>query len=300
MRACGPMRVSDPPQYKAAPLRRALPASAGRPIKLSCAPRLPPEPRHDPTPCLLRCRRAGPRLWRRERPDHRGPARPGRKDDLRRRSSTGAAISTRTRSSGNRETRTAAAVAAHLKSLGLEVKTGVAHTGVVGVLKGGKPGPVIALRADMDALPVKEQVDVPFRSAVTAEYRGEKVGVMHACGHDSHTAILMGTAAGARVDAQGVARHGDVHLPARRGRRAGRREGRRPADARGRRLRRHEAGGGLRPSCLVGAQHRQDRLPLRSVHGRVRSLSHPRQGRADARLATVERQSIRSSRRRRS
>ena len=95
---------------------------------------------------------------------------------------------------GNRETRTAAAVAAHLKSLGLEVKTGVAHTGVVGVLKGGKPGPVIALRADMDALPVKEQVDVPFKSAVTAEYRGEKVGVMHACGHDSHTAILMGTA----------------------------------------------------------------------------------------------------------
>ena len=95
---------------------------------------------------------------------------------------------------GNRETRTAAAVAEHLKSLGLEVKTGVAHTGVVGVLKGGKPGPVIALRADMDALPVKEQVDVPFKSTVTAEYRGEKVGVMHACGHDSHTAILMGTA----------------------------------------------------------------------------------------------------------
>jgi amidohydrolase len=95
---------------------------------------------------------------------------------------------------GNRETRTSAAVAAHLKSLGLEVKTGIAYTGVVGVLKGGRPGPVIALRADMDALPVSEQVDVPFKSTATTEYRGEKVGVMHACGHDSHTAILMGTA----------------------------------------------------------------------------------------------------------
>ena len=95
---------------------------------------------------------------------------------------------------GNRETRTAKKVAAHLKSLGLEVRTGVAHTGVVGVLRGGRPGPVIALRADMDALPVTERVDVPFKSTVTTEYRGEKVGVMHACGHDGHTAILMGVA----------------------------------------------------------------------------------------------------------
>lgn len=95
---------------------------------------------------------------------------------------------------GNRETRTAQKVAAHLKSLGLEVRTGVAHTGVVGVLRGGRPGPVIALRADMDALPVTERVDVPFKSTVTTEYRGEKVGVMHACGHDGHTAILMGAA----------------------------------------------------------------------------------------------------------
>jgi len=85
-------------------------------------------------------------------------------------------------------------VAEHLKSLGLEVETGIAHTGVVGILRGGKPGPTIALRADMDALPVTEQVDVPFKSTVTTEYRGEKVGVMHACGHDAHTAILMGTA----------------------------------------------------------------------------------------------------------
>jgi amidohydrolase len=95
---------------------------------------------------------------------------------------------------GNRETRTSQAVAVHLKSLGLEVRTGVAHTGVVGILKGGKPGPVVALRADMDALPVTEMVDLPFKSVVTTEYRGEKVGVMHACGHDSHTAILMATA----------------------------------------------------------------------------------------------------------
>jgi len=94
----------------------------------------------------------------------------------------------------NRETRTAALVAAHLRELGLEVRTGVAHTGVVAVLKGGKPGPVVALRADMDALPVTEAVDVPFKSTATAEYLGNNVGVMHACGHDAHTAILMGVA----------------------------------------------------------------------------------------------------------
>ena len=93
---------------------------------------------------------------------------------------------------GNRESRTAGIVAEHLRSLGLdEVKTGVAHTGVVGLLKGAKPGPVVALRADMDALPVAEQVDLPFASKVRTEYNGEQVGVMHACGHDTHTAILM-------------------------------------------------------------------------------------------------------------
>ena len=95
---------------------------------------------------------------------------------------------------GTFETRTAKIVADHLKSLGIEVRTGIAHTGVVGVLKGGKPGAVVALRADIDALPVTEQVDLPFKSTVTTEYRGQKVGVMHACGHDSHTAILMATA----------------------------------------------------------------------------------------------------------
>ena len=94
---------------------------------------------------------------------------------------------------GNREFRTAEKVAAHLRQLGLEVKTGIAHTGVVGLLRGGKSGPTIALRADMDALPVTEQADVPFKSTATAEYRGEKVGVMHACGHDTHVAILMAT-----------------------------------------------------------------------------------------------------------
>ena len=94
----------------------------------------------------------------------------------------------------NRETRTADLIAAHLRKLGMEVKTGIAHTGVVGLLKGGKPGRVVALRADMDALPVVEEVDVPFKSTVKTEYIGQQVGVMHACGHDAHMAILMGVA----------------------------------------------------------------------------------------------------------
>ena len=92
------------------------------------------------------------------------------------------------------ETRTAKLVADHLKSLGLEVQTGVGGNGVVGILRGGKPGPVVALRADMDALPVVELVDVPYKSTVRTTYNGQDVGVMHACGHDMHTAILMGTA----------------------------------------------------------------------------------------------------------
>ena len=94
----------------------------------------------------------------------------------------------------NREFKTAEKVAGHLKDLGLDVKTGVAHTGVVGLLKGGRSGPVVALRADMDALPVTERVDLPFASKVRTEYNGQIVGVMHACGHDTHTAILMGVA----------------------------------------------------------------------------------------------------------
>jgi amidohydrolase len=95
---------------------------------------------------------------------------------------------------GNQEKRTAKLVADHLRSLGMDVKTGVAVTGVVGVLKGGKPGPVVALRADMDALPVKEQVDVPFASKATGTFLDKPVDVMHACGHDTHTAMLMATA----------------------------------------------------------------------------------------------------------
>lgn len=95
----------------------------------------------------------------------------------------------------NREFRTGEKVAAQLRALGLDdVRSGVAHTGVTAVLRGAKPGPRIALRADMDALPVTEQVDLPFASKVTTEYRGQTTGVMHACGHDAHTAILMGVA----------------------------------------------------------------------------------------------------------
>jgi amidohydrolase len=95
---------------------------------------------------------------------------------------------------GNREVKTMEYIAAHLKKLGLEVKTGVAKTGVVALLKGGKPGPVVALRADIDALPIKERVDVPYKSSVMGEYLGQQVPVMHACGHDTHVSVLMGTA----------------------------------------------------------------------------------------------------------
>lgn len=106
----------------------------------------------------------------------------------------------------NREARTSALVAAQLKKLGLEVHTGIAHTGVVAILKGGKPGPKLAIRADMDALPVTEDVDVPFASKAKGEYRGKQVGVMHACGHDAHTAMLLGLAtvlAGMKKDLPG-------------------------------------------------------------------------------------------------
>jgi len=95
---------------------------------------------------------------------------------------------------GNHEFRTAGIVAKYLQSLGLEVKTGIATTGVVGILKGGHPGPVVALRADMDALPVTERTPVPFASKVKTMYNGQEVGVMHACGHDSHMAMMMATA----------------------------------------------------------------------------------------------------------
>lgn len=95
---------------------------------------------------------------------------------------------------GNREVKTAKYVEDHLRRLGIEVRTGIAKTGVVGILKGSQPGPVIGLRADMDGLPVTERNDLPFRSKATAEYNGQTVGVMHACGHDTHVAMLMGAA----------------------------------------------------------------------------------------------------------
>ena len=95
---------------------------------------------------------------------------------------------------GNREFRTSKKVAEHLESLGVEVETGIAYTGVVGLIRGGKPGPTIALRADMDALPVTEQTGLSFASKQRTTYLGQDVGVMHACGHDAHVAILMGAA----------------------------------------------------------------------------------------------------------
>ena len=95
---------------------------------------------------------------------------------------------------GDMEVRTSKLIADHLRSLGIEVRTGVAGTGLVGILKGGRPGPVVALRSEMDALPVKEEVNLPFASKATAVYRGKETPVMHACGHDAHMAILMATA----------------------------------------------------------------------------------------------------------
>ena len=123
---------------------------------------------------------------------------------------------------GNRETRTAGIIAAHLHSLGMEVKTGVGKTGVVGILKGGKPGPVVALRADMDGLPVTERVDLPFRSKVTTEYNSQQTGVMHACGHDTHVAMLMGAAevlASMKADLKGTVKF--IFQPAEEGAPAG-------------------------------------------------------------------------------
>jgi amidohydrolase len=95
---------------------------------------------------------------------------------------------------GNRETRTSKIIADELRKLGFEVTTNVATTGVIGVLRGGRPGPVVGLRADMDALPVTEQGDLPFKSTAKAMWNGQETGVMHACGHDNHMAILLGTA----------------------------------------------------------------------------------------------------------
>lgn len=108
---------------------------------------------------------------------------------------------------GNRETRTAKLIAEHLRKLGLEVKEGMAKTGVVGILRGGKPGPCIALRADIDALPIVERANLPFASKQKSTYNGQEVGVMHACGHDAHVAMLMSAAeilAGMKSDIKGT------------------------------------------------------------------------------------------------
>ncbi|NCF64101.1 MAG: M20/M25/M40 family metallo-hydrolase, partial [Gammaproteobacteria bacterium] len=95
---------------------------------------------------------------------------------------------------GNREFKTAAHIADALTRMGLEPKTGIAHTGVVAIIEGGRPGPMVALRSDIDALPVTEQTGLPFASTVKGEYNGQEVGVMHACGHDNHMAMLLGAA----------------------------------------------------------------------------------------------------------
>ncbi|HVG12359.1 MAG TPA: amidohydrolase [Flavisolibacter sp.] len=123
---------------------------------------------------------------------------------------------------GNREVRTAKIIAAHLRSLGIEVKEGVAKTGVIGLLKGGKPGPVIALRADIDGLPVAERTAVPFASKAKAMYNGTETGVMHACGHDTHIAMLMSAAeilAGMKADLAGTVKF--IFQPAEEGPPAG-------------------------------------------------------------------------------
>ena len=119
---------------------------------------------------------------------------------------------------GNNEFRTAKLIADHLRSLSIEVKEGVGKTGVVGILRGTKPGPVIALRADMDALPVVERVNLPFASKIKTTYNGQQVGVMHACGHDTHVSILMSVAeilAGMKNDLRGTVKF--VFQPAEEG-----------------------------------------------------------------------------------
>ncbi|MBC7897081.1 MAG: amidohydrolase [Cytophagaceae bacterium] len=126
----------------------------------------------------------------------------------------------------NQEVRTSEVIARHLRKLGMEVQTGVAKTGVIGVLKGGKPGPVVALRADMDALPVVEEVDLPFKSTVKTTFNGQSVGVMHACGHDNHMAILLGVAevfAGMKADLPGTVKF--IFQPAEEGAPVGERGG---------------------------------------------------------------------------
>ena len=184
--------------------------------------------------CRFRNAPTEPRHERSRHPvPHSMPPSPPPPTASRRRSSRGAATCTSTRSSATARCAPSGIVAKHLRALGFdEVREKVAVTGVVGVLKGGKPGPVVALRADMDALPVKEEVDVPFASKVTTEWNGQQCGVMHACGHDAHTVDPHGRGRGAGRHARGDPGHGDVRLPAGRGDAAHRRGRRREADGR--------------------------------------------------------------------
>ena len=138
------------------------------------------------------------------------------------RRSRGEEISMNTLEPGNREFRTSKIIADYLRSLGIEVHEGVGKTGVVGILKGGLPGPVIGLRADMDALPITERTPVPFASKVKSTYNGQEVGVMHACGHDSHVAIMMSVASvlsGMRKELRGTVKF--IFQPAEEGPPAG-------------------------------------------------------------------------------
>ena len=186
----------------------------------------------------------------------------------------------------NREVRTSALVARELERLGLTVRTEVAHTGVVALLEGNRPDPVVALRADMDGLPVTEETGLPFASRVRTEYAGRDVGVMHACGHDAHVAILLGVAevlAGMRDELPGsvlfVFQPAEEGAPRRRRRWGG-------SDARGRRVREPQAGCDLRPPRRAaarggeigyrarGAMASSDRMEI-TIRGRQTHAAYP-------------------------
>ena len=186
------------------------------------------------------------------------------------------------------ETRTAALAAKHLSALGYEVTTGVGETGVVGVLKGGKPGPVVALRADMDALPVEERVDLPFASKAKAMWQGQMTGVMHACGHDAHVAILMGVAeilAEYRAELTGTVKL--LFQPNEEG--FERPPERRPGDDRPGRAGEPRAVGRLRAARHLGAGVGRHRLASRRADGERRSPAHQRPWPPDPRLDAVAR-----------
>ena len=187
----------------------------------------------------------------------------------------------------NREFETAAMVAQHLESLGIEVTTGVAHTGVVGILEGGRPGPVIALRADMDALPVPERNDLPFRSEATGEYNGETVP-SHACLRTRHPRRHPhGRGRGSRRDARRATGDRQVPVPARRGGCTGRGGGRRGAHDRGGRP--HQSGRRrrLRAAHRFAAGRGHHPIPLRCASGRCPGLPHPAPWPADPRRGAV-------------